>query len=99
TRVPGQRLSEGGIPGQRSGSFSVRQDKNAVNVLPAATGHYDFTLILPSGDLTHTATAVVHTSFDDENLNVAPDALVRGGRNFALFQPSPGGDLTDWTYS
>ena len=99
TRVPGTIYSEGGIPGQRSGSLSVSQDKNAVNVLQASTGHYDFTLNMPSGDLPHSATGTVHTSYDDENLNVSPDALVRGGRNFALFQPNPLGDLTDWLYS
>ena len=98
TRVPGTIYSEGGIPGQRTGSFSARQDKNAANILPASTGHYDFSLVLPSGDLTHTATGIIHTSYDDDNLNVSPDALVRGGRNYALFQPNSLGDLSDWTY-
>ena len=99
TRVPGQRLSEGGIPGQRMGDFSVAQDLNAVNTLPAALGHYDFTLNLPTGDLTHTATLTVHTSFNDQSLPVAPDALVRSGRGYALFQPNPAGDLTDFAYA
>ena len=99
TRVPGQRLSEGGIPGQRMGSLSVRQDLNAVNPLPASTGHYDFTLTLPTGDLSKTATGIIHTSFDDQSLPSSPDSLVRGGRNFALFQPNPAGDLIDWSYN
>ncbi len=98
TRVPGYALSEGCIPGQAMGSFSAAQDKNAANVLPA-NGRNIFTLNLPTGDLTKLATGTINTSFDDENLNVAPDQLVRAGRNAALFNPTNGSNLVTWTYA
>lgn len=98
TRVPGFALSEGCIPGQAMGSFSAAQDKNAANVLPA-TGRAVFTLNLPTGDLSHVATATINTSFDDESLNVAPDQLVRAGRNAALFNPANGSNLVTWAYA
>ncbi len=95
TRVPGFALSEGGIPGQRTGSFSVQQDKNAANPLPAA-GHPAFTLNLVSGDLSATATGTLNTSYDSQSTNLAPDQLIRGGKNFALYSPNTGTDLVTW---
>lgn len=95
TRVIGYSLSEGGIPGQRTGSLSVAQDKNALNPLPAS-GHPIFTLNLVSGDLSSTAVGTLNTSYDNQSLNLAPDQLIRGGRNFALFSPASGTDLVTW---
>jgi hypothetical protein len=98
TRVPSTIYSEGGIPGQRTGSLSVRQDKNATNPLPQASGLYPFVLTLPTGDLTHTATINIATSFDRQNQNIQPDQLVRNGVDYSLFSPTSGTDLMTLTY-
>ena len=99
TRVPGQRLSEGGIIGQATGTFSASQDKNAVNPLPRASGQYQFLLNLPTGDLSHTATGTLNTSYDDDALQVQPDALVRQSLDYGLFNPASGAPLMSWAYA